>query len=95
LLRISSEIHSLFIVPIILSRFQRYLGRSELVSISDVANLTVAVFQQPNGGMFQVTVLSGSNSTVPEVVPDQTALSNIPQKTQRSLCALTELLRKK
>jgi hypothetical protein len=33
-----------------------------------------------NDGMFQVTVLSEPNLTVPEFLPDQTTLSNVPQK---------------
>jgi hypothetical protein len=44
--------------------------------------------------MFQVTVLSEPNSTVPEFVPEQTTLSNVPQKnndnctkTQHDHCA--------
>jgi hypothetical protein len=43
-----------------------------LLRIFDVANLTVAVLQQLNGGMFQVTVLSEPNSTAPEFLPEQT-----------------------
>jgi hypothetical protein len=34
----------------------------------------------PNRGMFQVTVLSEPNSIVTEFLPEQTILSNIPQK---------------
>jgi hypothetical protein len=44
--------------------------------------LTVAGLQQLNGGMFQVTVLSEPNSTVPEFLPEQKTLSNGPQKIQ-------------
>jgi hypothetical protein len=39
-------------------------------------------FHVSNGGMFQVTVLSEPNSTAPEFLPEQTTLSNVPQKIQ-------------
>jgi hypothetical protein len=58
-----------------------FLERRSYLPIARVEpNLTVAVLQLRDGGMFQVTVLSEPNSTVPEFVPDQTTLGNVPQK---------------
>ncbi|MDR2441847.1 MAG: hypothetical protein LBE12_21035 [Planctomycetaceae bacterium] len=48
-----------------LESFQWGLDRLDWVLIFDAVNLTVAVLQLLNSGMFYVTVLSEPNSTIP------------------------------
>jgi hypothetical protein len=68
-----------------------------------LSHFKVTGLQQPNGGMFQVTVLSEPNSTAAEFLPEQKTLSNGPQKNTmiyvqkytRSLYVLTKPLSKK